>query len=286
MFNYIKADLYRIFHKRSNQFYWLILASLFLIFVTFSSANANFADNKSELTEMYFSLAVMSLALFGSLIISPQFYYAVYLDELNSKGFVRLFSSGLCKSEYIVAKIFSSLVYMIVVFAFLALVYVGGFGILALLNNGAPFFTINQVGLLFSLVAYLGLFTIAFSSLTNLIALKWQSGNIPLFLFFIISNGFIANLIRWLNQLPMIRNFDVSPYLLSTNTGTLQDALMNGTFYGQQGQLGNQPPSAQEALRTVDSIGFQPFVIIGMYIVVTTVISLFILKHSDIKDNE
>lgn len=285
MFNYVKADLYRIFHKRSNQLYWLILAALFLIFVIFGSGNADFADNKSEITELYFSVAVMPLALFGPLVISPQFYYAVYLDELNSKGFVRLFSSGLRKSEYIVAKILTLLIYMFVVFTFLALAYVGGFGILALLNDGAPFFTINQIELLLILVAYLGLFTIAFSSLTNLITLKWQSGNIPLFLFFIISNGFIANLIRWANHLPVLRHLDLSPYLLSTNTGKLKDALMSGVFYGQPGQPSNQLPSAQEALKIVDSIEAQPFVIIGIYIIVTTIISLFILKHSDIKDN-
>ncbi len=285
MFNYIKADLYRIFHKRSNQLYWLILAALFLIFVIFGSGNANFLDNKSELTEMYFSVAVMPLALFGSFIIAPQFYYAVYLDELNSKGFVRLFSSGLRKSEYIVAKIISSLIYMLVVFVFLAIAYLGGFAILALLNNGIPFFTMSQIGVLLSLVAYLALFTIAFSSLTNIITLKWQGGNIPLFLFFIISNGIIGNLIRWVNHARILRNFDLSPYLLSTNTGKLQEALRNGIFYGQQGQPANRPPSAQAALKTIDSIGAQPFVIIGIYIIVTTVISFFILKHSDVKDN-
>lgn len=227
---------------------------------------------------MYFSTAVIPLILFGPLIISPQFYYAVYLDELNSKGFVRLFSSGLRKSEYIVAKLISSLVYMIVVFTFLALAYVGGFGILALLNNGAPFFTINQIGLLLSIVAYLGLFTIAFSSLTNLITLKWQSGNIPLFLFFVISNGIMASLIGWINRLPILRNFELSPYLLSTSTGKIQNALTNGTLSS------TQPPNAQKALNIINSIGTQPF-IIGIYIIVTTIISLFILKHSDIKDN-
>lgn len=282
MFNYIKADLYRIFHKRSNQLYWLILAVLFLAFVIFGSANANFTDNQSELTEMYFSAAVIPLALFGHLIVSPQFYYAVYLDELNSKGFVRLFSSGLRKSEYIVAKIISSLVYMFVVFIFLVFAYLCGFGILALLNNGASFFTVNQIVLLLSLVAYLGLFTIAFSALTNLITLKWQSGNIPLVLFFIISNGFIASLIGWLNRLPILRSFDFDPYLLSTNIGEIQTALTSGIFYGQQGQ---QPPSAQRALEMVDSIGVQPFIIIGIYIIVSTFISFFILKHSDVKDN-
>lgn len=279
MFNYIKADLYRIFHKRSNQLYWLILAALFLVFTILGSANANFAENNSDLTVMYFSTAVIPLILFGPLIISPQFYYAVYLDELNSKGFVRLFSSGLRKSEYIVAKILTSLIYMVVVFTFLALAYVGGFGILALLNDGAPFFTINQIGLLLSIVAYLGLFTIAFSSLTNLITLKWQSGNIPLFLFFVISNGVIASLIGWINRLPILRDFELSPYLLSTNTGKIQNALTNGTLSS------SQPPNAQNGLNMIDSIGTQPFVIIGIYIIVTTIISLFILKHSDIKDN-
>ncbi|MDN6127347.1 MAG: ABC transporter permease subunit [Tetragenococcus halophilus] len=285
MFNYIKADLYRIFHKRSNQLYWLILAGLFLTFVIFGSTNANFADNKSELTEMYFSVAVMPLTLFGSLVISPQFYYAVYLDELNNKGFVRLFSSGLRKSEYIVAKIISSLVYMLAVFLFLAIAYLGGFAILALLNNGAPFFTMSQIEVLLSLVAYLALFTIAFSSLTNIITLKWQGGNIPLFLFFIISNGILGNLIRLINHARVLRNFNFSPYLLSTNTGKLQAALRNGIFYGQQGQPANRPPSAQAALKKIDSIGSQPFIIIVIYIIVTTVISFFILKCSDVKDN-
>ncbi|GBD65745.1 hypothetical protein [Tetragenococcus halophilus] len=285
MFNYIKADLYRIFHKRSNQLYWLILAALFLTFVIFGSGNANFADNTSELTEMYFSVAVMPLSFLGPLVISPQFYYAVYLDELNNKGFVRLFSSGLRKSEYIVAKIISSLVYMLAVFLFLAIAYLGGFAILALLNNGAPFFTMSQIEVLLSLVAYLALFTIAFSSLTNIITLKWQGGNIPLFLFFIISNGIIGNLIRWVNHARILRNFNFSPYLLSTNTGKLQEALRNGIFYGQQGQPANRPPSAQAALETIESIGSLPFIIIGVYIIVTTVISFFILKHSDVKDN-
>ncbi|MDN6289650.1 MAG: ABC transporter permease subunit [Tetragenococcus koreensis] len=285
MFNYIKADLYRIFHKRSNQLYWLILAGLFLTFVIFGSENANFADNKSELTELYFSVAVMPLVLFGPLIISPQFYYAVYLDELNSKSFVRLFSSGLRKSEYIVVKLISSLVYMLVVFLFLAVAYVGGFGIIALLNNGASFFTLDQIGLLLSLVAYLGLFTIAFSSLTNLITLKLQSGNISLFLFFVFSNGVIASVIGWLNRLPILRNFDFNPYLLSTNIGEIQTALTNGIFYGQQGQPSNQPPSAQAALKMINSIGVQPFIIIGIYIITTTMISFFILKRSDVKEN-
>ena len=279
MFNYIKADLYRIFHKRSNQLYWLILAVLFLTFVIFGSSNVNFADNKSELTEMYFSVAVIPLSLFGPFIISPQFYYAVYLDEMNDKGLIRLFSSGLRKGEYIVAKIISSLVYMFAVFFFLAIAYLGGFAILALLNNGAPFFTISQINLLLSLVAYLGLSTVAFSLLTNLLALKMQSGNVPLLLFFVISNGLIANLIGWINRLPILRNFDLNPYLLSTNTGKIQSALMNSTFSS------SQPLNAQKSLDMLDSIGAQPFIIIGIYIILTTIISFFILKHSDVKDN-
>lgn len=282
MFNYIKADLYRIFHKRSNQLYWIILAGLFLAFIILGSSSADF--DGSELANMYFTAGAMPTGLFGPLIICPQIYYAVYLDELNNKSFVRLFSSGLRKSEYIVAKLISTMIYMFAVFAFLALAYVVGFGILVLLNSGATFFSMNQILLLLSLVFYLSIFTIAFSSLTNLISLKLQSGNISLFLFFIISNGFIASIIGWINRLPILKNFDFDPYLLSTNIGEVGDTLMGNFFPSQQNVAGSEVVT-QDVSKIIHEIGSQPIIIIGIYVIVTTVLSFFILKRSDIKEN-
>lgn len=285
MFNYIKADIYRIFHKRSNLVYWGILAVLFITFVLLSVVD--YSGKMAQLMNIYYELAVTGLVVAGVIILCPQFYYAVYLDELNSKSFTRIFSSGLRKSEYMVAKIIVSLLYMLSVFFFLTLVYLLTLGLIMVLHQGMPFLTTQQAIHLFSIVGFLMFFTIAFSAVNNVIALKLQTSNLSLTLFFFFSLGIVHSLITTVNKLPVLNKVSLEPYLLSTNLDKIQSKLIASMIMaGRSGQssMGGIEASFNISKGT-SSLGAKPFIIVALYIVAASVISYIVLQHSDIKES-
>ena len=287
MFNYIKADLYRLFHKTSNRVYWSVLAGAFVLMMVLNGSN--FSGPSNEITEFYYSTAGMALLSLGAFVICPQVYSTVYLDDYTSRNSVRVFSSGLGKSQYLLSKIISTVLYMIGVLSFLAVAFLAGFGLLALLNQGLPFFDKSQVIFLVSEVGFLILFTVVFSALTNMITINMQSGTVPLLLFFIFSSGMFASLLHLVMKLPILRNINVDPFLLSTSTDKLQTALMNmsGLMGGQSSSVGavNFEVSVWDVSEQFRSIGARPFLVIGCYLVVTTVISWVLLKKTDIKES-
>ncbi|HLQ40107.1 MAG TPA: hypothetical protein VK118_04010 [Tetragenococcus sp.] len=285
MFNYIRADLYRILHKRSNLVYWIVLAALFVIIAVLSATS--YQGNLTELTVIYYELAGSGLLVAGMLLVCPQFYYAVYLDELSNKNFIRIFSSGLRKSEYILAKIMVSVIYMLTVFVFLTIIYMLTFLIIMLFNHGVPFLSFAQITQLLAVVGYLMLFTLAFSALTNVISLKLQNSNISLSLFFITSLGLASSLVGLVNRLPLINRIDLDPYLLSTNMDTLLARLTETMSIA--GKSGNSSKGGFAAAFSISqgigTINAKPFIIIGSYLIVSTLLSFLVLQHSDIKEN-
>src|SRR5699024_11961511 len=111
----------------------IVLAALFVIIAVLSATS--YQGNLTELTVIYYELAGSGLLVAGMLLVCPQFYYAVYLDELSNKNFIRIFSSGLRKSEYILAKIMVSVIYILTVFFFFKIIYILIFIIIMLFNN-------------------------------------------------------------------------------------------------------------------------------------------------------
>ena len=286
MFNYIKADLYRLFHKTSNRVYWSVLAGAFVLMMVLNGSN--FSGPSNEITEFYYSTAGMALLSLGAIVICPQVYSTVYLDDYTSRNSVRVFSSGLGKSQYLLAKIIVTVCYMIGVLLFLTLSFLAGFGLLALLNHGLPFFDKSQIIFLISEVGFLILFTVAFSALTNVITINIQSGTVPLLLFFLFSSGMFASFIHLVMKLPILKNINVDPVLLSTNTDKLQTALMNmsGLMGGQSTSVGavNFEVGVWDVTEQIRSIGARPFLVIGGYLIVTTLVTWFLLNKKDIKE--
>ena len=90
-------------------------------------------------------------------------------------------------------------------------------------------------------------------------------------------------------KLPILKNINVDPFLLSTSTDKLQTALMNmsGLMGGQSSSVGavNFEVSVWDVSEQFRSIGARPFLVIGCYLVVTTVISWVLLKKTDIKES-
>lgn len=283
MFNYIKADLYRLFHKTSNRIYWMVLALAFVLIMVLN--NSNFNGDPTEITNFYFLTAGMSLITVGSFVICPQVYSTVYLDDYSSRNSIRVFSSGLRKSEYLVAKIIVTVIYMLAAMTFMALAFLAGYGLLFLLNKGIPFFTSQQIIYLLSQVGFYILFTIAFATVTQIVAIKTQSSTIPLTLFILLSLGMGGSIINMIMKLPILRSFDIDPYLLSTNTGKIQTVLMNMSgMTDESGSIGGISVQLNLADQ-IQSLGMRPFVIIGAYIVLAILVSWVLLKRTDIKEN-
>lgn len=135
MFNLIRADLYRLTHKKSNFIFFLILAigyCLISLFVYIDKVRngdvSNIADSYSPESMLLFGQTCIRL---GFAILIPQMFISVYMDDITSRRFIGTLGSGKTISEYVVGKLLTSIVYTIIGVAFLGSIFVAHFAIMS-----------------------------------------------------------------------------------------------------------------------------------------------------------
>lgn len=123
MYNYLRAELFRLFRKRS--LVWLasllILAFLFSLFVLlfqFSRNGLSFSQKLSGYRELGLNMIFAS-----AVFIYPVFMQAVYMDDLYHKTIERIRALGPGIPAYVGVKIFSLALICSLIYGFLAFFY-------------------------------------------------------------------------------------------------------------------------------------------------------------------
>jgi len=204
MFNYINAELSRLFHKKSAYVYYAVLIALFLFFTLFVGI--------SLVKEDVVYLAAVILSNLSIIFVGAQVFLAVYVDDLAANSLVNVFSSGLNKIEFVVSKLIVTLIYSICWYLVLALVYLGVYAIAQ-----GPFAFEPLMELLpfvyFSLLAQL-----AFTAVASIVNYFFQKSSVSTVVFILLGMGFVSGIVMLLGtQIEVFRT--LYDYLISTQLG-------------------------------------------------------------------
>jgi len=270
MFNYLKADLYRIFRKQTNYLFYGILAALFIVLVIAASGTIwnLFGELDAELSPVYFELGILALNVGSYMVIGAQSYYTVYLEDFSINNLPNIFTTGLRKHEYLLSKILAQAIYLIVVFAFLILLYIGGY-LFFQINVANPGFASTDLLAFLESIVIVYFSILAFSMITHMVGIFLQRSDFSLVLFFILVNGLI---VQMFNLLTNINGFEfletVNEYALSTISG---NAITEITSLMQQGSL-------------IGSLFVETILISLAYLIGSFIITWIILKQVEIKE--
>jgi len=265
MFNYIKADLYRLFHKRSNYLYYAVLISLFMLILIFAY---------NQVVEMpswiYFPVGVGGVATGGSMLIGAQAYYTVYLEDFSVKKLPNLFTTGLRKYEYIMAKIVVQGLYLFIVTALTSLLYIAGFFILQTkVDTPLVGFDMTYIWAFLQSMVIMYLGTLAYSVISQLVGFLFQRSDISLIFFFILVNGLITQ------SLTAMTNLSALSFLENVVDFSLTEAL-NTSFTEVVNLMG---------AGSVMTTGFYEIIFVELaYLVIFSILAWLLLRQVEIKE--
>lgn len=245
MTNYLKAELYRISHKKGTLIYIAALFIAFLIEIIYLATT-----NKLD-AEIFNFIAPMLIAFLPVLIGIPIFI-TIYNDDISAKNLSAVISSGINKYVIPLSKLVICAISLLVVYIFVALVFYTI--VFFALNN---FVELDNSAIFGNLiVSYLS--TLGFFSLASIITYTFQKSSLSLISIILLILGFITQL---LNMLKLINN-NIS--ILSDNTLTSHVA------------------KTLELLSKAQGFDFKFIGIAAIYIIASILIATFIFNKKDV----
>lgn len=264
MINYIKADLYRLRHKTANYVYWGVIAGLFLLIIVMSSRTLEGV----EIGDFFMDLTRLAILQFGLVIIGGQAYYTVFIDDLASTNYPNLFSTGISKTKFVIAKMATLIIYLVTVFVVGAVFFFSVYGLMSFIQGGIGFNTEMFQDIVFAiLLVFCG--TLGFAAITNLITFWRQKTTFTTVLFFTLLMGLVNQVLQ---LLPTIRGLEFLETPLSYTLTNYLSAATNAITF---------PESVDGTLLSV----FQEAWIAGLvYFVVVSALSVLVLRKVEIKE--
>lgn len=273
MLQYVKADLYRLRHKTANYFFWGGIYALFIVLITLSFS-AFTSTEGAGFTEGYFQMGILALSQLGILLIGGHCYYVVFLDDLSAKNYPNVFSTGLTKVQFVFGKMIIFIIQLIVVFLASAVVFFGYYGVMALFVSS---FTFDQelFYLLTNTAITVFLGCIGYGAIGSLVAFWKQNSTLSTVFIFLLMMGMFTQII---NLLAMVEELS---FLETIGNYTLSSYLSN-TFQVMVLQLGM--PEHLESLSFMEIFG-ETWIISIIYMIVSLILSIVVLRKVEIKEN-
>ncbi len=225
MINYIKADLFRVYHKKSNYVFWSVIVGLFILIVSLTvsqmmGSNYEVADLGRFITEtVKFSLLQMGILIFGG-----QAYYTVYLDDLSASNYPNLFSTGISKLQFVLAKIIVLTTYLVSLFIAGSLAFFAVAGVLTLFL-GNIHLPMSEIVLIGKICAMILLGALGYTALANLITFWSQKANLSTVFFFLLIISLINQMAKMISTIPGLDFLE--KWLESTLSSSLGEVSVN-----------------------------------------------------------
>ncbi|WP_461246820.1 hypothetical protein [Treponema sp. R6D11] len=200
MLNYIKADLYRIFSKKSLYIVFASFLALFLIAIYVQSGSMT--NGRVSTLEDY-------IFMFLNIILGIYLFNTIYNDDLNARSLPSLIGFGIKRSVIIISKFIIAIIISAVLYFLVSLCF---YFVISLMG-----FAVNIVGLaqivLASLFKLLALFSVA-----SVVVYGTQKASVSIVAFVLLITGFVSQmLLLILNQMGFdkLYNYSIGPITTS-----------------------------------------------------------------------
>lgn len=264
MFNFIQADLYRLAHKKSNYAFYGILFSLFVVAVILLQTSS---PESEGISNAYIELGVFLLSQAFPLFFGLQAYSTVYINDISSSSHQNIFSSGLSKTEFVIGKFITFVIYLFTTFLIGAIVFFALFFFLTL-STGAQFDTGNLSNLaVVGVTIFLGM--IGYAAVANMVSFISQNTTVSLITFGVLISNISLTALDLISlatdKLEFLRKLTLSYYINHTNQSVIAGFLP-------------EMPSNAEPLVT--------WGVTVLYIVVASIVGILILSRIEIKEGK
>jgi len=216
MHNYIRAELYRIFHKKGLYIYFVILSLLYVVSVLMRS------------TIFSSPVAVSDLFIFTSLpfFIGGPLFASIYNDDLNARTLPPIIGFGRSKVFIALCKL---LVTIVMVVLHYLLVFVGFCAIHLLLRTGIDHILVSTI--LEMLIESI-LLTIGFILVTNIVTYGIQKPTFSIVAYLILCMELISEMVKNILQSSMISNIfgDLTGYTLPRIASRFSEGIAASKF--------------------------------------------------------
>ncbi len=252
MFNYIKAEMYRLTHKKGTYIYYGILALIFTAIVLYLNAEVKgFGDT-------YYSIFTLIIPLVTSFFIGIHVFIGIVMNDLTAKTLPNVLSTSLSRVQFLLGKLivaFVSIVLVHLVFGFLFI----GLGIFVQGGVDGQAGTDIVTAIEVAGVNILGV--VGFMLLASIVAYFFQKSSLALVAYIVLSLGIIDGILSQARGLSKYILY-VYDHLLGTYLNTASSSALKG---------------ALEVNQVV------PLVI---YLAVATIVAILVLTRIEIKEGE
>lgn len=217
MINYIKADFYRMFKKKSLYIFLGICSLGFIL--------SNILVSSIEYTEETFIGLSMILLTFVPIFVGLFVFNIVYVDDLRSKSLQTAIGFGKKRSEIVIVKYIDALILMLV---FTVLIILHLFIVPTIFGLSLTEASIN---ILMGYVASFFLKTIGYFALASIAVFFFQKTTSATTVYILLSTGTINILMSLLlSQSFIIKTVgDLQPYLYTEVVNNMLNALQLNT---------------------------------------------------------
>ena len=248
MFKLMKADFYRVFHKKFFYIYTIFCTAAFGLIVL--GMNPSTISNEEYVT---FANIIIMLS---TLVIGIFLYSILYGDDLKYKNSQSILGFGYNRKDVIIRKFIIFTLLVILAFAYLYLII----NIYAFLFNFKIDAQMHKMMLnnIFKKI----LMILSYASITNMMAFSTQNATASIVVFVLLVTGTISTILNLiLTAGPVVRLIgDLSPYLVSTLVETMGASLLTkGTIIGNE------------------------LLFMLLYLVITTIAAMQLFEHKELE---
>jgi ABC-type transport system involved in multi-copper enzyme maturation permease subunit len=226
MFSLIRAEIYRVLHKRSFYIYFGVLAVLYAMFVVIRLSSLGVDSVGDDASKMFTFLPVL---------VGGYLFATLFNDDLSSKNLSTLIGFGISKAKIVLAKLLLLVGFGTLIFGLAPLFMNFVYALLGFANTG------ESLGIAYA-YALTGLMaTVAYAAIAAIAVYGLQRATFAIVLFIILTLGQVDQLVMMLFQLDFLANLvpDIMNHLLTGITTTVRnDILVGGNALGALTEYG------------------------------------------------
>ncbi|API89674.1 hypothetical protein BKP56_10570 [Marinilactibacillus sp. 15R] len=264
MFNYIKADLYRLFHKKSNYIFYSIVFTLFIAVVIIARTSV---EGELSFAEGYLQLGIILLTQFFPLVFGLQAYVAVFTNDLSANTYQNIFTNGISKVEFVIGKAITMIIYLLTTFLSGAVLYSLIYVILLMTEDGPIDFESFGNLAVVSITIFLGM--LGYAAVANILAYFSQNSTISIITMGALVSGVILQLFNLVSLFTDKIEF-LREYTLSYHMNEASNQMMGSIIGGE----------------TAYSASFQAWGVALIYLVIASIIGIIVLNKIETKEGK
>lgn len=181
MIEFIKGEVYRLFHKKSFYIYFGSLIFAYILIALIRSGGFKESSVLSDAANFFW---------FFPPFVGGFLFSAIYTDDLNSKNLIALVGFGMGKAKIVLSKIVIIVLFGSIIFSILPLIHCAIYALFGWMTDGHTLFMIYTVSLKYLLM------TIAFSTISGILVYGFQKTTFAIVLYVLLSVGTINILLE------------------------------------------------------------------------------------------